>query len=131
MDINKKELDKDTVPFFPNHLTTEVSVALGILGVVLFLAGVIPKDLGPPANPVMTPAHIEPDWYFMWLFGLLKIVPQLLGLLIPALLVIGVILLPWLDKSTSRRPEERPWVIIGAEIVLILMVVLTYIALHF
>ncbi|HHY28120.1 MAG TPA: cytochrome b subunit of the bc complex [Desulfitobacterium dehalogenans] len=131
MDINKKELNKDTVPFFPNHLTTEVSVALGILGVVLFLAGVIPKDLGPPANPVMTPSHIEPDWYFMWLFGLLKIVPQLLGLLIPALLVIGVILLPWLDKSTSRRPEERPWVIIGAEIVLILMVVLTYIALHF
>lgn len=131
MEDKKKQLENRTVPFFPNHLTTEVAVALGVFGIVLFLAGVIPKELGSPANPVMTPSHIEPDWYFLWLFGLLKIVPQLLGLLIPVLLGIVVILLPWLDKSSSRKPQDRPRVIIATEVILIVMVILTYIGIHF
>lgn len=121
--------NKDTVPFFPNHLITEVAVAFGVFGVVLVLAGIWPRELGPPANTVMTPSHIQPEWYFLWLFGLLKIVPQLLGLLIPVVLIGALFCLPWLDRCSSRRPAERAWVIFTAEITLIVMVVLTYIGL--
>lgn len=131
MQVGKKPQDDYPVPFFPNHFTTEVAVALGVLGIVFFLAGVIPKELGPPANPVMTPAEIKPEWYFLWIFGLLKILPQLLGLFVPVLLGIVVLLLPWLDKSTSRRPEERARIIISTEVILIFMVILTYVGIHF
>ncbi|AGA67725.1 cytochrome b subunit of the bc complex [Desulfitobacterium dichloroeliminans LMG P-21439] len=131
MEVDKRKTIDKNVPFFPNHLTTEVAVALAVLGLVLFMAGVMPKELGPPANPVMTPSHILPDWYFLWMFGLLQLVPQMMGLLLPAILVMGVFLLPWLDRSSSRRPEARAWIIIGTEITLILMVILSYVALHF
>lgn len=118
------------VPFYPYHLVTELVVALGFLGLIFFLAGVAPRELGPPANAMMTPAHIKPEWYFLWIFGLLKLVPQLLGLLIPAVLFLVVFLLPWLDRSPHRRPEQRPKVIIITELVLITVVILTYVGLR-
>lgn len=131
MQDERKKVDNSTVPFFPNHFITELAVAMGVLGVIFILSGVFTKGLGPPANPVMTPSHIAPEWYFLWMFGLLKIMPQLLGLFIPMVLGIIVILLPWLDRSESRKPEKRSRVIISTEVILIIMVILTYIGIHF
>lgn len=127
MDENSKEY---SIPFYPHHLLTELALALGYMGLVFILAGIAPRELGAPANPLMTPAHIKPEWYFLWMFGLLKIVPQLLGLLIPVLIFIALFLLPWLDKTPERRPEKRPRVIITTELILIAMAILTYIGLR-
>lgn len=129
--MSSQDRNKGIVPFFPNHLITEVAVAFGVFGIVLVLAGVMPRELGPPANTIMTPSHIQPEWYFLWLFGLLKVVPQLLGIIIPVVLIGALICLPWIDRRSSRRPAERAWVIFTAEITLIVMVVLTYIGLKF
>ncbi|GFN22836.1 hypothetical protein [Thermanaeromonas sp. C210] len=121
---------KGSIPFYPHHFMAELALALGFIGLVLFLAGIAPRELRPPANPIMTPAHIKPEWYFLWVYGLLKVVPQLLGLAISALVFLALFLLPWLDRSPHRRPEERPKVIIGTLLVLIGLVVLTYVGLR-
>lgn len=121
--------DKGAVPFFPNHLITEVSVAFALFGFVLLLAGIMPAELGPPANTIMTPANIQPEWYFLWLFGLLAIVPDLVGILLPTLLIVGLVVLPWIERKDSKKPADRAWLIYAVEITLILMVILTYIGL--
>jgi quinol-cytochrome oxidoreductase complex cytochrome b subunit len=120
---------KGTVPFFPHHLFTEMALAFAYLGVVLILAGLHKAELGPASNPVMTPSHILPEWYFLWLFGLLKLVPKLMGLIIPGLLFAVIFMLPWLDKSPDYHPAKRPKVMIGTAVILTFMVALTVIAL--
>ncbi|MFA5535702.1 MAG: cytochrome b subunit of the bc complex [Bacillota bacterium] len=127
--MNTIEKRKGSVPFFPHHLITEVSVAFAILGFVLILAGLWPAHLGPPANTIMTPENIMPEWYFLWIFGLLAIVPDILGVFLPVLLIIGLIAVPWLDRGKSKKAADRAWLIYLAEITLIIMVVLTYIGL--
>lgn len=118
------------VPFFPNHFLKEVVVAFAVLGFVFILAGVGHKELGPPANTIMTPTHIAPEWYFLWLFGLLKIVPELLGLLITGILALVVLLLPWLDRSKTRELRARRKILISTAVTLGLMAVLTVIGLR-
>lgn len=127
--MEKQVQHQQTLPFYPHHLVTEMVVALFYLGLIFFLAGTVLRELGPPANPVMTPSHIMPEWYFLWLFGLLKIVPQLLGLLFPVLLFTALFLLPWLDRTPERHPAKRPQVIYAFEVVLIAMAILTFIGL--
>jgi len=126
----RKPYLKEVVPFYPNHLVTEVAVALAVLGAIFLLAGLFPGELGPPANMVMTPSHIAPEWYFLWIFGLLKILPQFLGLMIPVLLFLAVLLLPWLDRSNYLKAKGSPWVIISTEVLLIILVILTYVGLE-
>lgn len=120
-------LESEDVPFFPNHLLTEVVVAFAVLGLVFVLAGVWHKELGPPANTIMTPSRIVPEWYFLWLFGLLKIVPELLGLFLTGVLFMGVLLLPCLDRSKDNALKVRRKILILTVLTLCLMVVLTYI----
>ena len=122
---------KGIVPFFPHHALTEMALAFGYLGLVLILAGVHKAELGPPANPVMTPSSILPEWYFLWLFGLLKLVPRLVGLMIPGLLFGAIFLLPWLDRSPDYHPAKRPKVMAATVLTLLCIVILTVIALKF
>lgn len=125
----EQQQTKGFIPFYPHHFMTELALAFGYLGLVFLLAGMAPRELGPPANPVMTPAHIKPEWYFLWMYGLLRLVPRLLGLLIPGMVFGALFLLPWLDRSPHRRPEQRPKVIIITQLVLIAIVILTYVGL--
>lgn len=123
-------LESEDIPFFPGHFLTEAVMAFAVLGLVFIAAGVWPKELGPPANTIMTPSRIVPEWYFLWLFGLLKIVPELLGLLLTALLLAGVLLLPWLDRSKNNSLKVRLKIIMLTVFTLCLMVVLTVIGIR-
>jgi quinol-cytochrome oxidoreductase complex cytochrome b subunit len=79
---------KDSIPFFPDHFSTEFKVVLGVLGVVLIfgiLGLVAPLGLGEPADPLNTPLH-GPEWYFPALYQLLKYVPKTAGAVAPAIL---------------------------------------------
>jgi ubiquinol-cytochrome c reductase cytochrome b/c1 subunit len=62
-----------------------------------------------PANPLVTPAHIVPEWYFLPFYAILRAVPDKLG---GVLLMFGAIamlfVLPWLDTSRCARPSFRP-----------------------
>ncbi len=60
------------------------------------------------ANPLKTPLHTTAPWYFYWLQGLLKIGDKVFwGLVIPALLVILLVILPYIDYNPSRRGKDR------------------------
>jgi ubiquinol-cytochrome c reductase cytochrome b subunit len=62
-----------------------------------------------PANPMQTPAHIVPEWYFLPFYAILRAVPDKLG---GVLLMFGAIailfILPWLDRSPVRSARFRP-----------------------
>mgnify|MGYP005704467391 FL=1 len=62
-----------------------------------------------PANPMQTPAHIVPEWYFLPFYAILRAVPDKLGgvlLMFSAIFVLFV--LPWLDRSPVRSARFRP-----------------------
>ena len=117
------------IRFFPNFLLRELMawyVALGVLGV---LAALLPWELGTKADPFApAPAGIKPEWYFMFMFQTLKIIPakigfldgELLGVLFFAAAGLLWVLLPFFDSEGRGRAQR--W-ILGAGIF-----ALTYIA---
>ncbi len=111
-DIDDSPEDK-TIPFFPDHITTEAKVAVGIF-ILMGMIGVIgvfnPLGLGEPADPMNTPAHAKPEWYFLFLYQMLKYVPKTLGVLLPTLAILVLVLWPFFDaKEDSRRAVRFRW----------------------
>ena len=129
------ELEKDSVPFYPDHFRTEFYVVIGILAVV-FIVGALgmffPVGLQEPADPLNTPLHVKPEWYFLALYQLLKFVPSsVLGIEGPMLavsvMVLGVIaiaLWPFLDKKENMQKAMRIRAI-GVAVLVVVAIALT------
>lgn len=105
---------KDTIPFHP-YYTVKDFVGFGFF-FILFAYFVFfePNMLGHadnyiPANPMVTPAHIVPEWYFLPFYAILRAIPSKLG---GVLMMFGSILilfaLPWLDRCKVRSGRYRP-----------------------
>src|SRR3990172_11217938 len=106
--------EKDSVPFYPDHIRTEFYVVIGIL-VVVVIIGVLgmlfPVGLQAPADPLNTPLHVKPEWYFLALYQLLKYVPPtILGINGPMFAVMAIVLallavtfLPFIDKKADSK----------------------------
>jgi ubiquinol-cytochrome c reductase cytochrome b subunit len=99
-------------PFYPRQVLLDLSLtALLIvgLGVLCFL---VPVRLGPPANPADAQYVPRPEWYYLPIFQWLKYWHGSIAivgvLVIPALLVLAILALPFLDRSVERRPWKRP-----------------------
>ena len=112
--IDLKKDSSDTVPFHP-YIVIKDLFAL-IIFVIVFCGFVFyaPNVLGHsdnyiPANPLVTPAHIVPEWYLLPFYAILRSVPDKLG---GVLLMFGAIfillILPWLDTSKVRSAVFRP-----------------------
>jgi ubiquinol-cytochrome c reductase cytochrome b subunit len=112
--------EQDTVPFHP-YYTAKDAVGLGVF--LLVFATLIffsPNLLGHPdnyieANPLSTPAHIVPEWYFLPFYAILKsftadfILPaKLWGVLAMFGSILLLFFLPWLDSSPVRSANFRP-----------------------
>nr|WP_245215282.1 cytochrome b N-terminal domain-containing protein [Pararoseomonas baculiformis] len=105
---------KDTIPFHP-YYTVKDSVGIVVYFIVFaILVFFMPNYLGHPdnyipANPLVTPAHIVPEWYFLPFYAILRAVPDKLGgvALMGGALVI-LFFLPWLDGSPVRSMRFRP-----------------------
>jgi ubiquinol-cytochrome c reductase cytochrome b/c1 subunit len=105
---------QDTLPFHP-YYTAKDSVGMVVyFAVFAALVFFFPNMLGHPdnyipANPLVTPAHIVPEWYFLPFYAILRAVPDKLG---GVLLMFGSIavlfVLPWLDTSPVRSMRFRP-----------------------
>jgi ubiquinol-cytochrome c reductase cytochrome b subunit len=86
-------------------------VFLCIFALFLFF---LPNALGHPdnyirANPMVTPAHIVPEWYFLPFYAILRAVPdKLFGVLAMGGAIVAFALLPWLDRSEVRSCRFRP-----------------------
>ncbi|MDA9558524.1 cytochrome b N-terminal domain-containing protein [Alphaproteobacteria bacterium] len=111
--IDKKGV-QDTIPFHPYYTIKDLfglSFALTIFFAVVFF---IPDYLGHPdnyipADPLKTPAHIVPEWYFLPFYAILRAIPDKLGGVIAMFSAIFVLfLLPWLDSSRVRSATFRP-----------------------
>ncbi|GAC1341283.1 MAG: cytochrome b/b6 [Acetobacteraceae bacterium] len=105
---------QDTLPFHPYYTAKDsigICVYLVIFGLLVFFA---PNLLGDPdnyipANPLVTPAHIAPEWYFRPFYAMLRAVEWKLGGV--ALMFASILLLffvPWLDTSPVRSSRFRP-----------------------
>jgi cytochrome b6-f complex subunit 4 len=104
---------KDTIPFYPDHVRTEFFVVLGILAIVLIIGivGMInPVGTGDPADPLNTPLHVKPEWYFLALYQILKKIPpmflgiegKIVGVVIPIILVGLIFIWPFLDNKPDK-----------------------------
>ena len=95
-------------PFFPNHAMTELVIALAILIVLTELSILWPATIGEPADPLNTPAHIQPEWYFFFQFQLLKMFPEKLALGLQLVMVVLMIFWPFIDRAIMNK-WNKPW----------------------
>ncbi len=111
-----------SMPFFPNFLLRDVVGWLVALGVLAALAAIFPWELGEKADPFApAPKGIRPEWFFMWMFQTLKIVPAHVGVFEGervAILGFGFLLVliaavPLLDTNGNRQPLSRVFTTLG------------------
>jgi ubiquinol-cytochrome c reductase cytochrome b subunit len=111
VEVKSKE---DTVPFHP-YYTVKDGFAMSVF-LILFASFVffMPDALGHPdnyvpANPLVTPAHIVPEWYFLPFYAILRAVPDKLTGVLMMFGSIGLLfVLPWIDRSKVRSMRYRP-----------------------
>ena len=112
--VEIKDVEKDTVPFTP-HATMKDMFGVAVFFVMFaWFAFFVPNFLGHPdnyieANPLVTPAHIVPEWYFLPFYAILRAIPSKLGGVIFMFASIAIlVVLPWLDTSRVRSAVYRP-----------------------
>lgn len=117
------------VPFWPNQLYKDAVVLLLGVGMVIFLALRIPPGLEPIADPTGSDIAPRPEWYFLGLYELLKVMPAgweiVATLVIPTGITVGMLILPWMDKNKSRHPAKRQWVMVMGMLVVLLIGLMT------
>ena len=112
--IDVKKPSKDTVPFHPYIVIKDLFALLMFLIVFAFFVFYSPNILGHSdnyieANPLVTPAHIVPEWYLLPFYAILRSVPdKLLGVVAMFASIFILIILPWLDTSKIRSAVFRP-----------------------
>jgi quinol---cytochrome c reductase cytochrome c subunit, bacillus type len=100
-------------PFFPYAVLKDSVMAAITLGVIIFMAILFGAELGPKADPTTTTYTPRPEWYFFFLFELLRVVkpPELVFLAtvgIPTVCLVLLLLLPFYDRGPERNPLRRP-----------------------
>ena len=129
---SKADAEKDTLPFWPYFVIKDLFALAVILVVFFAIVGFMPNYLGHPdnyieANPLVTPAHIVPEWYFLPFYAILRaftadvwvvmlaswitggiINAKFFGVLAMFGAIIVMALVPWLDTSRVRSGRYRP-----------------------
>lgn len=129
---SREEADRDTVPFWPYFVIKDLLAMAFILVLFFAVVGFMPNYLGHPdnyieANPLATPAHIVPEWYFLPFYAILRaftadvwvvmavnwlsfgiIDAKFFGVLAMFGAIIVMALVPWLDTSRVRSGRYRP-----------------------
>ncbi len=127
-----KKAAKQRIDFLPDLLTHEVFlVSLGILAIILSVTVFgFSAPLESIANPQVTPLDTKAPWYFWFLQGMLKLGDKtLMGIIIPTILVIVLVGLPYIDRNPHRSLYRRPLAVGIGVLTLLVMVVLSYMGL--
>lgn len=99
-------------PFYPNAVIRDALVALVVFLILVGLSAFFKAELQAPANPSDSSYVPRPEWYFLFLYEILKFLPGslvIIGVIVlPAVVFAILFLLPWLDRSKERHPRKRP-----------------------
>jgi quinol---cytochrome c reductase cytochrome c subunit, bacillus type len=123
-------------PFFPYAVMKDSAMAVITLVTIIALAVILGAgELQNKADPTTTTYTPRPEWYFYFLFELLRVIkpPELVILAtvgIPTLAMILLVLLPFYDRNPERRPERRPIAVTTAFATIAVMAYLTYLGAH-
>jgi menaquinol-cytochrome c reductase cytochrome b/c subunit len=118
-------------PFFPYAVAKDAAMACVVMAVIITMSLVLGAELGSKANPTTTTYVPRPEWYFFFLFEVLRVIkpPSLVPLAtigVPTICMILLFLLPFYDRGPERRPERRPIATITGIVVIAAMAFLTY-----
>lgn len=129
----RKEIDRDdTVMVWPHLLVRHAVAAMVALLTVMVIAVLFDAPLGSVANPQVTPNPEKAPWYFAALQELLAILhPLVAGVLVPGTIVIGLVALPYVDRSRFFKPRHRKVAVTTFTTFLVLWIVLTLIGFMF
>jgi menaquinol-cytochrome c reductase cytochrome b/c subunit len=118
-------------PFFPYAVAKDGAMAVVVMAVIIAMSLVLGAELGSKANPTTTTYVPRPEWYFFFLFELLRVIKpsslvDLATIGVPTLCMILLFLLPFYDRGPERRPERRPIATTTGIFVIAAMAFLTY-----
>jgi menaquinol-cytochrome c reductase cytochrome b/c subunit len=118
-------------PFFPYAVAKDSIMAAIVLAIIITMSIVLGAELGPKADPTTTTYVPRPEWYFFFLFELLRVIkpPVLVPLAtigVPTACLILLIALPFIDRGPERRPERRPIATLTGIFIICAMGYLTY-----
>jgi quinol---cytochrome c reductase cytochrome c subunit, bacillus type len=133
----KEDVKRRGKPFYPFAMFHDTVMSLVVVGVITGLAfvwkysDILGPLIGPKADPGTTSFVPRPDWYFYFLFYLLRIFkwPETVILAtvgIPTILLMILLVLPFVDTRMERRLSRRPVAVVAAALTVISMGVLTY-----
>ncbi len=116
-------------PFFPYAVYKDLVIAALVIGIVIALAIWHRVEVGEPVNPASTDYVPRPEWYFFFLFELLRVFkgqnalqPVIMAtFIIPNILMLLLILTPFIDRGPERRIHRRPIALITAVIVIVFL----------
>ena len=124
-------LKKKGKPFFPYAVLKDSAMALIVVGVIIAMSVVLGAEQGPKADPTTTTYVPRPEWYFFFLFEVLRVIkpPELVPIAtigIPTICMVLLLLLPFYDRGPERRPERRPIATTAGCLTIVAMAYLTY-----
>jgi cytochrome b6 len=124
-----------TMPFVPHFALRDLFGWVLALALLAGLSAYLPWELGREADLFApAPAGIRPEWYFLWTFQALKLVPghvlgiegELVAISVLGLGALGILVLPFLDPDTARSRRVVNWLAIGALVFMTVMTVWAY-----
>ena len=100
-------------PFFPYAVAKDSLMAVVVMASIILMSLFLGAELGPKADPTTTTYVPRPEWYYFFLFEVLRIIkPAVLtpiaAIGVPTIAILLLILLPFYDRNPERRPERRP-----------------------
>ena len=129
---------KKMIPFFPNFVLRDALLWLIVLNILLYLAVFFPWELGVKADPfTSSPEGIRPEWYFMFMFQTLKMLPahvlfmegEVFGVLFFTVAFMVWLFVPFWEIKAKPNAKYRPMTIIGLLVIgfILIMTILGYI----
>jgi len=129
--LEYESLKKKGKPFFPYAVLNDSTMALIVVGVIMVMSLVLGAEQGPKVDPTTTTYVPRPEWYFFFLFELLRVIKPpwavpIATVGIPTLAMVLLLLLPFYDRNPERRPERRPIAATAGILTIIAMAYLTF-----
>jgi len=124
-------LKKKGKPFFPYAVMKDSTMALLVVGVIILMSIVLGAEQGPKADPTTTTYVPRPEWYFFFLFEVLRVIkpPELVPIAtigIPTVCMVLLLLLPFYDRGPERNPARRPIATTAGVLTIAAMAYLTF-----